>query len=411
MPTLLQINSGITRSTGSIAQAIGEQALEKGWDSWIMYSARNPQVPCKSNCYRIGSSAVSKIHALYTRLFDRHGEGSYFATLKLLKKIREIDPDIIHLHNIHGYYINYPLLFSYLSERKIPIVWTLHDCWAMTGHCAHFEAIGCMKWKTGCYNCALKEDYPSSILFDNSKNNWICKNRIFNSISNLTVVPVSSWLENVVKESFLSKYPTRVIHNGIDLSVFNILDSSPIKNLHRIGNRTIVLGVATGWYEGGGLRRFNEFMRLSSLLDDNYRIILIGLEQQQIKDLPYNVIGLTKTANQNELAAYYSSADVFVNPTYQDSLPTVNMEALACGTPVVTYRTGGSPEVLDNKTGRVVNKGDVNAIATCVHEIRSRTAEEKRVQQKACRERAEMFFNKYDRFLDYIDLYERILHP
>lgn len=410
MPTILQINSGITRSTGNIAQAIGEQVIEKGWQSWIMYSARNPHSICKSNCYRIGSPTTSKLHALYTRLFDKHGKGSFFATLKLIKKIREIKPDIIHLHNIHGYYINYHLLFSYLKESKIPVVWTLHDCWAMTGHCAHFDSIGCMKWKNGCFNCELKADYPSSIFFDNSKSNWKDKRKIFNSVPNLTIVPVSSWLENIVKESFLNNHHTCVIHNGIDLNIFKVIDNSQIRELHRIGSRTVVLGVATGWYEGGGLRRFNEFMKLSSLLDDNYRIILIGLEQSQIRDLPKNVIGLQRTTNQNELAEYYSSADVFINPTYQDSLPTVNMEALACGTPVITYRTGGSPEILNKDTGWTVEKGDVNALAFYVQEVHNQSNEEKEKQKKACRERAELFFNKYDRFRDYIKLYETILH-
>ena len=410
MLKILQINSGITRSTGSIAQAIGEQVLACGWDSWIMYSARNPESPCKSQYYRIGSPLVSKIHAVLTRLFDMHGLGSYFSTRNLIKKIKELDPDIIHLHNIHGYYINYSLLFTYLSRANIPVVWTLHDCWSMTGHCSHFDAIGCMKWKKGCSKCALKTDYPSSVLFDNSRCNWNQKNKIFNSVPNLTIVPVSTWVESVVKESYLKKYPTHVIHNGIDLDIFKISENSIVRDRHNIGNRTIVLGVATGWFEGGGLRRFNEFMKLSSILDDNYRIILIGLEESQLQGLPNNVIGLQRTANQQELAEYYSAADVFINPTYQDSLPTVNMEALACGTPVITYRTGGSPEILDKETGWVTDKGNVEALAFYVQDVRKQSNKEKVAQKNACRKRAVLYFNKYDRFYDYVNLYKQILH-
>lgn len=410
MVRILQINTSIVRSTGTIAQAIGDMILEEGWESYLAYSARTERHDSKSKLIPIGSKRDAQIHAISTRLFDNHGFCSSKATRKLIENIKEIDPDIIHLHNIHGYYLNLDILFRYLSGSGKPIVWTLHDCWPMTGHCSHFDAIGCMKWKTGCYRCALKTEYPSSILIDNSKRNWKRKKHLFNLIDYLTIVPVSSWMESIVKESYLKKYPTHVIHNGIDLEVFNINSSNTIRERHHIGDRTIALGVATGWYEGGGLRRFNEFMKLSNLLDDQYRIVLIGLEGHQLADLPSNVIGIRRTANQKELAEYYAAADVFINPTYQDSLPTVNMEALACGTPVITYKTGGSTEIIDSSTGWVVNKGDVKALAFHVKQIRELSEDMKNSQRILCRKRAELHFNKIERYKDYINLYKQILH-
>lgn len=407
---VLQINTSIVRSTGSIAQAIGEQVLAEGWESYIAYSARTETKTSKSQLIPIGSKIDAQIHAICTRLFDNHGFMSNRATKELIKYIKQICPDIIHLHNIHGYYLNLNVLFHYLSEAGIPVVWTLHDCWSMTGHCSHFEAIGCMKWKSGCNNCALKSDYPSSILLDNSRRNWFRKKELFSSIPNLTIVPVSHWLESIVKKSYLRNYNTQVIHNGIDFNIFSPFVGGEIRKKYNIGDRIVVLGVATGWFEGGGLRRFNEFMKLSTFLDDNYRIILIGLEESQLDNLPQNVIGLQRTANLQELAAYYSSADVFINPTYQDSLPTVNMEALACGTPVITYRTGGSPEIIDEQTGWVTDKGNVDDLALYVRLIREQTSETKMEQRNACRSRAVQFFDKYERFHDYINLYKQILH-
>lgn len=410
MVKVLQVNTSIVRSTGSIVQAIGELVLAEGWSSYLAYSVRTETIDSKSSLIAIGSKRDAQIHAISTRIFDNHGFMSTSATRGFVKRIKELAPDIVHLHNIHGYYLNIEVLFHFLSTANIPVVWTLHDCWSITGHCSHFDAIGCMKWKTGCNKCALKTDYPSSRLFDNSKFNWLRKRELFCSVPNLTIVPVSGWLDSVVKESYLRNFETHVIQNGIDLELFSPSGNNDIRNKHEIGNRTIVLGVATGWFEGGGLRRFNEFMKLSSLLDDNFRIILIGLEECQLNGLPTNVIGLQRTANQKELSTYYSSADVFINPTYQDSLPTVNMEALACGTPVITYKTGGSPEIIDDQTGWIVEKGDIDAIASIVKQIRTIANDEKERQSAACRHRSVMLFNKNDRFHDYITLYKQILH-
>lgn len=410
MVKILQINTTIDRSTGSIVQAIGEQVMAEGWQSIIAFSSRYRNQNSQSQLLPIGSRLDAQIHALQTRLFDNHGFCSIRATKNLITRIKVEKPDIVHLHNIHGYYLNITLLFDFLRKSNTATVWTLHDCWAMTGHCSHFDAIGCMKWKTGCYNCELKRDYPSSIFFDRSQINWIRKKEIFTSLTNLKIVPVSFWLESIVQNSFLKKCSTKVIHNGIDLDIFSPIQNNFIRNRYDLGKHLIILGVATGWFEGGGLRRYKEFMKLSSMLDDNYRIILIGLEEFQIKDLPLNVIGLQRTGDPRELAEFYSAADVFVNPTYQDSLPTVNMEALACGTPVITYNTGGSPEIIDKGTGWVVEKGDIVSMVNCIKHLRQESIEERKNRRAACRKRAEMYFNKYERFHDYIVLYKQILH-
>ena len=410
MVKILQINATLDRSTGSITQAIGEQIITEGWQSIIAFSSRYKNRNSKSQLLPIGSRLDTQIHALQTRLFDNHGFCSIRATKNLIAKIKVEKPDIIHLHNIHGYYLNISLLFDFLQKSNMSTVWTLHDCWSMTGHCSHFDAIGCMKWKTGCYNCELKKDYPSSIFLDRSQSNWIRKKEIFTSLTNLKIVPVSFWLESIVQNSFLKKFSTRVIHNGVDLNIFSPIKNNLIRNRYNIGDRLIILGVATGWFEGGGFRRYKEFMKLSSMLDDNYRIILIGLEEFQIKDLPLNVIGLQRTRDPRELAEFYSAADVFVNPTYQDSLPTVNIEALACGTPVITYNTGGSPEIIDKKTGWVFEKGDIPSIVSCIKLLDQESVEDRKAQRIACRKRAEIYFNRYDRFHDYITLYKQILY-
>ena len=408
MSKLFQINTCINHSTGNITQQIGETAIANGWESWIAYSARSTEVPSKSHLIKIGSKFDTYWHAMATRLFDIHGMSSTAATRSLVRKIAEIDPDIVQLHIVHGYYLDIRVLFQYLNSRKKPFVWTFHDCWSMTGHCAHFDSIKCMKWKAGCHDCEIKREYPASKLFDRSKQNYYFKKYIFSKCDNLTIVPVSDWLNGVVKESFLNKIPTRVIKNGIDLSVFEYSKSSLREKLG-IGDRFVILGVATGWYEGAGLKRLKEFLKLSQFLDDDYVIILIGLESYQTKSLPANVIGLQRTVNQKELAEYYSIADVFINPTYQDSLPTVNMESQACGTPVITYRTGGSPELLTPDTGWIVDRGDIEAIVGIIKKYSLTSEEERKFKSTCCINNAIANFNKDDRFKEYIDLYNSLI--
>ena len=399
MKTLFQIN--VTSNWGShgrIAEEIGQLAMSQGWESHIAYGRwANPS---QSQLYHIGNMRDERWHGLQSRLFDNHGLASKKATQKLIEEIKRISPDIIHLHNIHGYYLNYPLLFDFLSKANVPIVWTLHDCWPITGHCAYFTYAQCDKWKCGCKECQHKETYPRSLFLSKSERNYVRKRQSFNSLDRLTIVPVSQWLADIVNESHMRNYPIKMIHNGIDLDVFK-----PIISAHCEIDTKIVLGVSSVWEPRKGLK---DFYLLRDLLDDSYQIVLIGLTKKQIKVLPSGIIGIERTNSLDELVQYYSTADVFVNPTYEDNFPTTNLEALGCGTPVISYRTGGSPEAIDEQTGLVVDTGDVNGLAEGIRKMCNDPNQEER--RKLCRQRAVAFFNKNDRYQEYLDLYNSLLN-
>jgi glycosyltransferase involved in cell wall biosynthesis len=404
MPTVLQINVCVNSgSTGKIAEQIGLLAMQHGWDSYIAYGRYINS--SKSYTIQVGDKTDWIFHAIMTRLFDRHGLSSTRATRKLIKQIQTIKPDIIHLHNIHGYYINYKVLFEYLRRTNTPVVWTLHDCWSMTGHCTHFEYAKCDRWKTECYDCPEKKLYPSSFFLDRSRKNYIEKRELFTSVKNMTIVPVSKWLGDVVKDSFLKDYDVEVIQNGIDIQTFYPMQSD-IKERYGIPvHKKIILGVASPWTQRKG---FDDFLKLYELLPQNrYQIVIIGLSDKQCKQLPNGIIGLHRTHSVKELAKWYSSADVFVNPTYEDSYPTTNLEAISCGTPVVTYKTGGSPETVARKTGRVVEKYDLSALLCAIDELCGKDREE---VSKHCREYAVLHFDKKDCFGKYIKLYEKLIN-
>ena len=402
MKKLLQINSVVNSgSTGRIAEEIGQTAIAAGWESYIAYGrhARTSQ----SELIKIGSDWDIRMHGLQTRLFDRHGLASTAATREFVEQIKKIKPDIIHLHNIHGYYINIEILFRYLKDANIPVVWTFHDCWPMTGHCAYFTFVECDKWKTQCFSCPQKKGYPSSYFLDRSKQNYTQKRKLFTSVNDITIVPVSNWLADIVKQSYLKDYPIRVINNGIDVNVFSPQSGDGIRLKYGLADKFILLGVATAWGRRKGL---HDFIELSKILKDDEIIVLVGLKEDQMKILPENIIGITRTESTQELAKFYSSADVFVNPTWEDNFPTTNLEALACGTPVVTYHTGGSPEALTPKTGFVVEQGDLASIRKAIDTVKSKG---KAFYSAACRERATKMFNKNDRYAEYLQLYEQML--
>lgn len=403
MPILLQINSVVNSgSTGRIAEEIGKLAIVNGWESNIAFG-RNVSTS-KSKLIKIGCSWDAFIHGALTRLFDIHGLASMRATRRLLNRIEEIKPDIIHLHNIHGYYLNYPILFKYLLSIDIPVIWTFHDCWPITGHCAYFDRVGCIKWQNGCSSCPQKNTYPKSLLFDRSKMNYLDKQDAFNSLNNLTLVPVSDWLSDILKSSFLKKHPINRIYNGVDTSIFKPVGGLNISINGQINNRFTILGVASPWSSRKGL---DDFIKLYKKLDqDKYCIILVGLSDNQKKTLPAGIIGLTRTENVQELAQIYSAADVFVNPTYEDNFPTTNIEALACGTPIITYRTGGSPEAVTPDTGFVVEQGSLEGLLEAISIIIKKG---KLAYTDACRQRALDNFKKEDRYKEYIDLYNQLL--
>ena len=403
MPTLLQINSvANTGSTGRIAEGIGLAAIKAGWKSYIAYGRYAN--PSRSELIKIGNKWDIWNHVLQTRLFDRHGLVSKQATKRLIQQIEEIKPDIIHLHNIHGYYLNYPILFEYLSKTNIPVVWTLHDCWPFTGHCAYFSYINCEKWKWQCKQCMNKKEYPTSLGLDNSNTYYLLRKKHFTSISNLTLVPVSDWLENLVRQSFLQNYQLKRIYNGVDTAIFHPMPTSnSILNKYPIPNSNFVLGVANVWEKRKGLQ---DFIQLRKFLPAFYSIVLVGLNSRQITELPNGIIGIQRTENIEQLRDLYASALAFVNPTWEDNFPTTNLESLACGTPVITYRTGGSPEAISPETSFVVEQGDIQGMVNAIEKI---CQEGKENYSKACRDRAVRYFNKEERFQEYIDLYNQIL--
>lgn len=396
MYKLLQINvTANSGSTGKIAEAIGQLAISRGWESWIAYGRGTPQ--SESRLIRIGNDWDMRWHGVETRLLDNHGLASRRTTRLFISRIKEINPDIIHLHNIHGYFINYPLLFRFLREWGGPVVWTWHDIWPMTGHCAFFGKDQCDKWKTACHECKRKTVYPASLLNNRSSRNFEDKRRAFSGMKDLTIVLVSDWLNEIRKDSFLKDTHGVVIHNGIDLDVFS---PEPVPSKEK----GYVLAVANVWTSEKG---WDDIMSLRKILADDIDIIMVGLNDKQMANLPNGIKGLRRTQNLNELRSLYSNAIAFINPTWGDNFPTTNIEALACGTPVITYRTGGSPEAIDSNTGIVVEQGDVQGLKKAIETIRTSSD---RFTPELCRARAEKYFNQEDRFEEYFELYEKIIN-
>lgn len=348
---IVQINAFSNGSTGSIMMNIHNELINQGYDSYVVWG-RGRKSKNESEIYMNDKVGVY-LHALLSRITGKVGFYSKRSTKKLLKKLDIIKPDIIHLHNIHGYYINIELLFDYIKENNIKIIWTLHDCWSFTGHCAYFDYVDCSKWKSECKNCPQLNTYPKSLL-DNSKWCYYAKKQIFDNIKDLTIITPSEWLAKLVKNSFLKKYDVKVINNGIDLEVFKPIHSD-FRKINNLNDKKIILGVANVWDRRKGLK---DFLELSNLVGNDYKIILVGLSQKQIKKIPKNIIGLSRTSTQKDLVELYSTADVFFNPTYEDNFPTVNLEAIACNTPVVTYDTGGSKETIAS-FGKIIKYCDL----------------------------------------------------
>lgn len=406
MKKLLQINPVIrtNTSTGRIMQEIGELAMANGWDSYIAYSGgRDGIKPCKSKLVPVGGKVDVALHGLMTRFLDMHGLGSKIATQRFIKEIERIQPDVIHIHNVHGYFLNYKILFDYLSKAAIPVVWTIHDCWLYTGHCYHYASVGCDKWKEQCSNCPQKKAFPTSYVVDRSKQNFLDKKSAFTSVKDMTIVTVSDWMKGEMSSSFLKDCRFQVIHNGIDLDVFDVQsDDKAVREKYNLGNKKIILGLASIWCKEKG---WDDFVEMSGMLNEDEVIVMVGVSEEQMKRLPSNVVAIRRTENVRQLAELYSAATAFVNPTWQDNYPTVNLEAIACGTPVVTYRTGGSIEAVTDKTGFVVEQGDVKGLLEAVRRI----AERGKVKYTAdCRAYALANFRKEDRYADYLKLYENI---
>ena len=398
---LLQINVAANwGSHGRIAEEIGLEAMAQGWESYIAYGRYAN--PSKSHIVKIGDLFDHCLHGAQSLLLDRHGLASCGPTKKLIREIEQIKPDLIHLHNIHGFYLNYPILFRYLSTVDIPVVWTLHDCWAFTGHCAWPIHGHCDRFQEQCCHCPLQsKGYPKSFLLDRSRSNFKLKKRYFRSLQDLHLVTVSRWLEQQVRLSFMQNMDIRTIYNGLDTEVFRPSGTPPTSVTD---GHPLVLGVCNAWYDWKGL---DDMAALREILPDDYEVMVVGVNEDQMHRLPEGITCIRRTDSVSQLAEIYSQADVFVNPSKVESFGMTTAEALSCGTPSIVYDTSACPEVVDNLTGRVVPLGDVNALAKAVMEICSLPGRE--AMRQACRERAIRLFNRQDRYKEYLQLYNEVL--
>lgn len=398
---LFQINAiANSGSTGRIVEGIATTMISKGW---ICYTAYGRWAnPSKSILYRIGNCCEIYYHYFISRIFGRNGLGSAKATEHLINEIRKVNPDVIHLHNIHGYYLNFPLLFQFLSTIDTPVIWTLHDCWAFTGHCVHYTDVKCYKWMSGCFDCPNLCDYPKSLM-DYSCESYNLKKKYFTKGKNLIIVPVSQWLGTEIKLSYLSKYPIKVIQNGIDTSVF-FPTVSDIRKKYGIGSRFLILGVATRWDKRKGL---SDFVELAKMLAGDEVILLVGLNKKQMLSLPPNIIGIQKTESTSKLVELYSSADLFINFSVEETFGMTTVESMACGTPVLVYNSTACPEIVTRDTGFVIEPHD---IAKAYEVIRNMKKQSKQLFRDACTLYVRKYFKQEHKFQEYANLYDEILY-
>lgn len=401
---IVQINMMHSGSTGKIMFGLAETARNAEHQVYTFspryyQRGRNPHFPDIEGHEYFGSPLENMLHLRAAQITGLQGYFSWFGTKELLSKVSAIRPDVIHLHNLHNRTINLPMLVAYIKKRKIPTLWTLHDCWAFTGQCPHFTMAKCDKWKSGCGGCSQIRSYPDAFV-DRTRFMWKKKRSWFTGVPDMTLVTPSQWLADLVKQSFLREYSVKVIPNGIDLSIFKPRVSDFRKRYRIPDGKNILLGVAFGWGERKGL---DVFLELAKRLDGaKYQIVLVGTDDSVDKQLPESIISIHRTENQQQLAEIYTAADLFVNPTREENYPTVNMESIACGTPVLTFRTGGSPEIVSPDTGSVVDCDDVDSLEKEIVRI----CQTKPYTEEQCLNRAAEF-DQFRRFKEYIRLYER----
>ena len=398
---IAHINMLHNGSTGRIMLQVAQRAREQGHEvktfSSHSFSFQGPQTPPQFPEHSYFGSYWSRgFHTIVGIVTGCNGLLSVCATAKLIRQLKAFSPELIHLHNLHQYVLNLPMLFRYIKKSGARVVWTLHDCWSFTGSCSHFDYVGCEKWKTGCRNCPQKREYPKSYV-DNSRWMYRLKKRWFTGIEDMTIVTPSQWLADLVQQSYLKEYPVRVINNGIDLEVFQPRKSD-FREKHGCQDKFVVLGVAFDWGPRKGL---DVMIHLAQQLGEEYQVVLVGTNEAIDAQLPENVISIHQTDNQMQLSEIYSAADLFVNPTRQENYPTVHMEAVACGTPVLTFATGGCMEMLDENCGVCVERNAVEEMAQQIRKIKETTP----FAQAACLERAKQY-DMNDRFDEYVMLYQ-----
>ena len=400
MPTLLFINVSLNcGSTGKIVEGIGSLAKSQGWDVYVAHGARYVKESSLKS-FQISNKAGEILHFIKSSINDAQGRGSRCSTKKFLKFIDEIKPDVVHIHNIHGCFLNYPLLFQYLREKNIPVVWTLHDCWAMTGHCVHFMRTNCNQWKTQCVKCPQKHDFPSSYLLDRCKNNYTLKKQLFTALEKMRITTVSTWLKGIVEQSYLRKFPVGVVPNGVDTSKF-VYTEGDFRKRYKVGEKKLVLAVASGFEERKGIY---DFVKLCNMLPKDYQLLLVGTNDNDKKVLPDNVIAVTRANGTADLAAFYSEADVLLSLSYEETFGLTIIEAMSCGTPAIVYDNTAQPELITPETGLVVANGDVEGVKKAIEEV---CANGKAYYSKACREHA-LEYDERKIYQKYLDLYVQI---
>lgn len=387
-------------STGRIIEGIGGLASSQGWDVYVAHGARYVnQSSLKS--YQVTTIAGEILHYIESTLFDAQGRGSRRETKRFLEEIERINPDVVHIHNIHGCFLNYPMLFRYLREKNIPVAWTLHDCWALTGHCVHFMRTNCEQWKTQCVKCPQKYDFPSSYLLDRCKSNYSLKKQLFTAIDGMRITTVSSWLKGVVEQSYLCKFPVDVVPNGIDTSEY-IYTEGGIRERYRIGDKKLLLAVASGFGDRKGIY---DFVKLSKMLPKEYQLLLVGTNDNDKRVLPDNVIAVSRTNGAAELTAFYSAADVLLSLSYEETFGLTIIEAMSCGTPAIVYDNTAQPELITPETGLVVANGDVEGAKKAIEEVCSKG---KAHFSPACRDHA-LEYDEKKIYQKYLDLYEGMI--
>lgn len=395
---IIQINTVCNTSTGNIMGAIQREANESGYETLSIVGRRKTFRDVA--CIKIGNGVSFWLHVFLNTVLDRQGYGSYFVTKKIVKRLRAEKPDIIHLHNLHGYYINLPVLFEYLSKDfKGKVFWTFHDCWPFTGHCAHFSAIGCGKWKKGCYKCPNKMVYPVSLFLDASKKNYEDKKKMFCGLENLTIITPSEWMAEQINQSFFRQYPVKVINNGIDLKTFFYRKNGDVlfDKYNIAKGKKIISGVASIWskYKGMG-----DFLSLAKILPADYQIVLAGLSRRQRKDLPANITGILRMDNRDELAMLYSVSDIFINPSLEESFSLVTVEAIACGTPVIVLDTSAVKELVCDDNGIVLAEHKAEDYLKAIMELERKKLPKEVVMGTARKYDAEVFVERVVRLYE-----------
>ena len=384
---------------GSVANQmykIVDAATKSGHTCYTFSKPIKNFVNKRENHEFIGSTFSVKLHSFLAAYTGYHGLFSVCATLKLIKRLKNIKPDILMLFNLHGWFINLPLLFNYIKKNDIRVVWRFSDSWPFTGHCTGYATVKCEKWREGCYSCPQYMLYPQTKV-DRSKQLYKLKNKWFNGVKNLTIVSQTKFMRTFIKQSFLQNYNVKVLYNGVDLETFKPTNSD-FKEKYGLQDKFVVLGVASDWSDRKGL---DIMIKLSKRLDDRFKVVIVGLEKL---DCDHNML-VIPAQKPLVLREIYSACDVFANPTREDTFANVNLEALACGLPVVMFDTDGTPEGLDETCGVVVDKNDIDAMQKHIENI----CINKTLSKEACLKRAE-FFEKDKRTNEYVKLFEEVIN-